>query len=97
MKFLRYPVSSLIEPLSHADHTVLRQLLLYHYRFCRGDYEAFFYLTDRDLSKVTGCSTSTIWQAKKKLRTCGLIDFFIGDKNRTYYKLIAPNGDDPLK
>jgi len=97
MKFIKYPIRSLIEPLSHADHTIFRQLLVFHYRFCRGDYESSFYLTDRDLSLLTGCSRSTIWCAKKKLTDFGLVSYVIGEKNRTFYKIINGNGDDPLK
>ncbi|MBA7572487.1 hypothetical protein ES708_14267 [subsurface metagenome] len=97
MNFLRYPIRSLQCDLTHAEHTVYRHLLLRFFRYCRGDYDSFFYITNRDLSVISGCSVDTIWKAKKHLKDSGLIDYFIGDKNRTYYQIIEGNGNDPLK
>ena len=97
MKFIMYPIRSLTCSLSHAEHSVFRHLLYRFYRHCRGDYDSFFYITNRDLAIHCRCSVDTIWKAKIHLKDSGLIDYFVGDKNRTFYKIIEGNGVDPLK
>jgi len=91
--FLRYPVRALACELSKSDHKIFLHLLLYHFNKCRGDYEKEFFLTDRDLSSLSGCSLRTIWLAKKKLSSTHLISFYVGLKNKTYYKILIDNHD----
>jgi len=95
MRFLRFPISALATNLSKTDERIYLHLLLNHYHFCGGDYNSEFYYTDRDLSNVTGCSTSSIWKAKKILSDHGYLTYRIFDKNRTYYRINSPNGGKP--
>ncbi len=96
MAFIKYPAKAFFHSLSHAENSIYLKLLFHHFRFCSGDYSRNFYMTDRDLSSLTGCSLSTVWLAKKSLTKHNLINFEIGPKNRTYYSII-PNGSDPAK
>jgi len=93
MQFIKYPVDAFSSSLSHADKTIFLHLLLRHFHFCRGDYSVSFYVTDRDLSEISGCSTRSIWKSKFRLKDSGLITFEIGDKNKTFYKICSDNGD----
>ena len=88
MNFIRYPAGAFAAELTHADRTVFLFLLSKHFSFCRSDYESSFYITDRDLATVSNCSLYTVWKAKHRLRDSGLIEFFRGEKNKTYYKII---------
>ena len=47
-----------------------------------------FYKPDRDLAHEVGCSTFSIWKAKKFWRDAGIIRYWVGDKNRTYYVVV---------
>jgi len=95
MNFIKYPTNSFASALSHADRTIYLHLLLRHFNYCRNNYDLSFYLTDRDLAEVSGCSLDTVWKSKKHLRDSRLISFEIGPKNKTYYKIISGNGKDP--
>jgi len=97
MRFLRFPESALFEFLSPATTTIFLRLIQSHFHLARGEYDRAFYITDRDLSQVSGCSKSTIWKTKKILRDLHLIEFKVGLKNRTYYKILSPNGNNHKK
>jgi len=97
MRFLMFPESALSNFLSPATYTIFLRLLQSHFHLSRGEYDRPFYLTDRDLARVSGCSKSTIWKTKKILRDLNLIDFRVGLKNRTYYKILSPNGNNLKK
>jgi len=90
MPFIKYPYKAFISNLSHADKTIFLQLLSHHFHYCKNNYESEFYLTDRDLAGLTGCSRRTIYYSKIKLKNEGLITFHRGDKNRTYYQITQP-------
>lgn len=92
MAWFKFPESALMSGLSHATNRVFLTLLQYHFHAAHGKYDEQFYLTDRDLSRVTGCSLRTIWKAKKFLKISNLIDYRVGFKNRTYYSILSPNG-----
>ena len=91
MDFIKYPTRAFLSTLAHADQTIYLHLLFRHFHFCSNDYNRSFYFSNRDLAKIAGCSLDTIWKSKKRLRDSGLIVFWRGDKNRTYYKIISDN------
>lgn len=92
-QFLKYPVHAFLSSISHAERTIFIHLLLLHFRHCSGDYSKEFYITDRNLSSVSGCSTKSVWKAKKSLSSSMLIEFSLGEGNKTFYKILSPNGD----
>jgi len=93
MRFLKFPIDAMVTKLTPTDTTIFLQLLLQHFNYCRNDYKKQFYITDRDLAQVTGCSLRSIWLAKKRLSLYGLIKYDIGFKNKTYYKILSLNGN----
>jgi len=94
-QFIKFPIIAFICDLSHAERSIYLYLLRLHFQFTGSDYSKDFYVTDRHLSSFTGCSTESIWRAKKSLKNSGLIDFRIGDGNKTFYKILSGNGDSP--
>ena len=95
MAFLRFPEHGISWIPSNATIRVFLSLLQNHFHLARGKYDTEFYITDRDLARVTGCSLRTIWKSKKFLRDQKFIDFRVGHKNRTYYSILSPNGHKP--
>jgi len=93
--FIKYPVDAFLFTTSHAERTILLNLLKMHFQFCGLDYHKEFYITDRDLSEITGCSTRTVWKTKNTLSSSGLISFKVGPDNKTHYKMICLNGKPP--
>ena len=92
MAFIKFPVDAFLCTLSYSDKSVFLHLLLHHFKRCGGDYNKEFSITDRDLSNVTGCCLDSITKAKKHLTRAGLINYRIGDKNRTFYTVNSHNG-----
>ena len=95
MAFLRFPETGVSFIYSNATLRVFLSLIQNHFHLAQGKYEKEFYITDRDLSRVTGCSLRTIWKSKKFLRDHKFINFRVGFKNRTYYTILSPNGRKP--
>lgn len=95
MAFLRFPEHGCSWITSNATLRIFLSLLQYHFHMAHGKYDQEFYITDRDLARVTGCSLRTIWKSKKFLRDEKFIKFRIGFKNRTYYSILSPNGRKP--
>ena len=91
-QFIKYPISAFFTSITHAENTIFIHLLQLHYRYCGSDYDKPFFITDRNLSSITSCSTKTIWKAKKSLLSSHLVEFTIGDGNKTWYKILSPNG-----
>ena len=87
MLYFKYPVTALAAELSHCERTVYTCLLHQHFHFCRGDYSTEFFITDRALASVSGCSTRAVYFAKLSLSEKGLIDYHRGPRNTTYYKI----------
>ena len=87
-QFVKFPVTALATSLSNTDIRILLTLLLNHFHFCGNDYSKEFYLCDRDLSQLTGCSSRSVWFAKHHLKFEKLIDFRRGPKNKTWYKIL---------
>ena len=88
MLYFKYPLDAIVCDLTHGERTVYIFLLYQHFRYTRGDYEKEFFLTNRDLSKLSFCSLDTVYKAKLKLKELKLIDFHTGSKNRTFYKIL---------
>jgi len=97
MPFIKYPERGVSFIYSNSIQRIFLSLLQNHFHMAQGKYNKEFYITDRDLAHVTGCSLRTIWQAKKFLRDENFIKFRVGFKNRTYYTILSPNGDNPKK
>jgi len=95
MPFLRFPERGVQFIYSNSIMRIFLSLLQNHFHHAQGKYDREFFITDRDLSRVTGCSLRTIWKAKKFLRSEKFINFRIGPKNRTYYTILSSNGDKP--
>lgn len=85
MLYFKYPINALSSGLSHAEGTIFTHLLHRHFRFCRGDYSQEFFITDRALASISGCSTRAVYFAKLNLTRKGLISFRRGPRNTTYY------------
>lgn len=91
MPYIRMPQVSILDPLTHTHHHILYTLCLLDYRYTpKAARSQEFYATDRDLASLVPCSTSEIPPAKKHLASAGYISYRIGDKNRTYYKILYP-------
>lgn len=95
--FLKYPKSALSANLTHAENSVLLQLLRCHYTLRKNDYELPFYCSDREISELSKTSRSTVWKAKKKLSKLNIIEFFSGRGNKTYYRIMPENQLDLFK
>lgn len=91
MPYIRMPQVSILNPLSHAEHHILYCLCLLDFRYTpRAARSEEFYVTDRDLADFVPCSTSQIPPTKQKLASAGYIAYRIGQKNRTYYRILYP-------
>ncbi len=91
MSYIKYPENAFFYNLSLVDNAIFLCLLQHHFHFCSGDYDQGFYLTDRHLAEITGCSLRSVWKSKKKLYNCELIIFSRGLKNKTFYKIVSDN------
>ena len=87
MLFFKYPISALAAGLSHCEMSIYTHLLQHHFHFCRGDYSLEFFITDRNLASISGCSNRSIYFAKLSLADKGLIVYRRGPRNTTYYKI----------
>ena len=74
--------------LSHAERTIFFHLCLCHFRFAGSRPGEEFFLTDRDLSKNAGVCLWSVVHGKKKLKKLGLIKYYTGEKNKTYYSIL---------
>jgi len=91
MPWLKVPERGVSFIYSNAIKGIFLSLIQHHFHVARGELDNWFYITDRDLASRNRCSLRTIWQAKKFLRDNKFLDFNVGHKNRTYYKIL--NGD----
>jgi len=89
MQFLRLPIKIISENLSKPQTKIYVYLLHHHFRFCHGEYSEEFFFTDRDIASLTGCSTHTVYLTKLALAKKGIIEYRIGPKNKTYYKILV--------
>lgn len=97
MSFLRFPEDGISWIQSNATLRIFLLLLQRHFHHAHGKYDEEFYITDRDLAKISGCSLRTIWKSKIFLRDEKFIKFRVGPKNRTYYSILSPNGNHSKK
>lgn len=88
MAYFKFPVRALAEGLSLGETRIYVFLLHHHFRYCRSDYKKDFYVTDRSLSQITGCSTKTVYLSKLSLARKRLIEFTRGIGNKTHYKIL---------
>lgn len=86
MHFIKMPGRAAEFDPSPVQVAVLWRLCCAQYKFQkRGRSGTPFFKTDRDLAQEVGCSTRSVWQCKNFWRDKGVIRFWVGDKNRTYY------------
>lgn len=91
MRYIKVPeVSILLDPpLTHVQYHILYKLCDLDFRYSAGRKgRPWFYIQDRDLASLCGCSTSQIYAAKNLLKKHGLIDFEVRSRNRTYYTIL---------
>lgn len=91
MLYIRVPITTVIHQLNHTHLSIYVHLLLLHFRFCGTGRQTTFFITDRALAKLLNSSTSTIYKAKKLLKSLGLIDYSTGEGNVTTYKINFPS------
>jgi len=89
MSYIKYPHSLSTSNLTHVDKSILLQLCQLCYTFARSHHDREFWCTDKNLAKLSRCSTFSIFRAKKKLSKLKLIEYSTGPGNKTYYKLIG--------
>lgn len=87
MKYIKIPSSFIITDLSPRNISILFHLSFLNFKFCGTGRKNTFFITDRDLAKELHCSTHSVYEAKKKLSSLGLIKYTIGEGNVTFYKL----------
>ena len=87
MLFFKVPITPELLNLSHAKFTIYVQLCYLNFKYCGSGRTDSFFITDRSLSSLTHCSRSTIFSTKKYLKEIGLIHFWIGEGNTTFYKI----------
>jgi len=92
MLFIKVPSNALFMDMPHAILRVYIRLIQQHFLYCHGDFTKEFYITDRDLADLCFCSTDTIKRAKRFLSTFELLEYHIGPKNKTFYKIIPDGG-----
>ena len=89
MHFVKLPARAMGFNPSPVHIAVLVRLCFSQFQYeKRGRTGTPFFKTDRDLAKETKCSTFSVWNAKKFWRDNGLIRFWVGEKNRTYYVVV---------
>ena len=88
MQFIQFPAKALFEFLTNTDRVILLYLIQRHFTFCGSDFKLSFYITDRDLASVVGCSSSSVYHAKRRLTETGFIRYQVGPKNTTWYEII---------
>ena len=86
MHFVKMPARAAGFNPSPVQIAVLWRLCLAQFQYQkRGRTGTPFFKTDRDLAKEVGCSNHTVWEVKNFWRDKGMIRFWVGEKNRTYY------------
>ena len=86
MHFVKIPARATKFNPSPVQIAVLWRLCIAQFQYeKRGRTGTPFFRTDRDLAREVGCSNHTIWEAKNFWKDKGIIRFWIGEKNRTYY------------
>ena len=86
MHFIKVPARAMSFNPSPVQIAVLVRLCFLQFKFeTRGRSSTPFFRTDRDLASDVGCSNHSIWEVKNFWKAKGLIRFWVGDKNRTYY------------
>ena len=87
MNFIQFPIKALDSPLTSTEKSILLRLCLLHFRFCSRDFSKEFHVTDRDLADWVPCNKDTIRLTKQKLKRLDVLSYYVGHKNRTYYKM----------
>lgn len=88
-RYIRIPERAYHSDLTHAEFRILAQLCLLAFRFRDKEFPSTeFYVTDRNLADLAHVTRSLIAPTKKKLNHLGLITYRIGEKNRTYYRIL---------
>jgi len=86
MHFIKLPTRALTFNPSPVQVAVLVRLCFTQFQYeKRGHAGTPFFFTDRELAAKVGCSTWSIYKAKAFWRDNGVIRFWVGPKNRTYY------------
>lgn len=89
MHFIKVPARAVQFNAPPTFMAILMRLCFSQFKYeKRGGSGSPFYKPDRDLAKEVGCSTFSIWRAKKFWRDAGVIRYWVGDKNRTYYVVV---------
>ena len=89
MQFIRLPIKIISENLSKPQTKIYICLIHHHFRFAHGDYSQEFFITDRDLATLSGCSTFSVYYAKLALAKKGIVEYRVGTKNKTHYKILV--------
>ena len=87
MNYIQFPIQAIDSPLSPIEKSILLWLCFFHFRHCRRDFSKEIFITDRELANWVNCSTKTIYLAKKKLKRLDILDYHVGKKNITHYKM----------
>lgn len=87
MNYLQFPIQALDSPLTATEKSVLLCLCFFHYRFCRRDFTKEFWITDRELASRVPCNKDTVRLAKQKMKRFEILDYYVGHKNITHYKM----------
>ena len=89
MHFIKIPARAMQFNATPTHMAILVRLCFSQFKYQkRGRTGTPFFKTDRDLAAEAGCSTYSIWEAKKFWRDAGVIRFWVGEKNRTYYVVV---------
>ena len=87
MNYIQYPVKALDSPLPPTEKSILMCLCYFHFRYCKRDFSKEFFITDRDLADFVPCNKDTVRLAKQKFERFEVLKYYVGHKNKTYYKM----------
>jgi len=89
MHFIKLPARAMQFNASPTFMAILVRLCFSQFKYeKRGRTGTPFFKPDRDLAEEVGCSTFSVWRAKKFWRDAGIIRYWRGEKNRTYYVVV---------
>ena len=89
MHFIKLPTRALAFEHTPVQLEVLVRLCSAQFQYeKRGRTGTPFFMTDRDLAAQVGCSSRSVWEAKTFWRDKGVIRFWVGEKNRTFYVVV---------
>lgn len=89
MHFVKVPARAMQFRATPTFMAILMRLCFLQFKYeKRGRSGSPFFMPDRDLAEMVHCSTFSVWRAKKFWRDNGIIRFWVGEKNRTYYVVV---------